>query len=60
VILDGRLFRETFAGSPKRNLNDIFSYYRKQKLAAKAAGDSFDLSSPAEDIIFTIPPLPLE
>jgi UDP-glucose 4-epimerase len=37
VILDGKLFRETFGWKPKRNLNDIFSYYRKQKLAAKAA-----------------------
>lgn len=33
VILDGRLFRETFDWKPKRNLNDIFSYYRKKKLA---------------------------
>ncbi len=37
VILDGKLFRDTFGWKPKRNLNDIFSYYRKQKLAAKAA-----------------------
>jgi len=34
VILDGRLFRETFGWTPKRNLNDIFGYYRKQKLLA--------------------------
>lgn len=34
VIIDGRLFRETFGWQPKRNLNDIFSYYRKQKLMA--------------------------
>jgi len=33
VILDGRLFRATFGWKPKRTLNDIFSYYRKQKLA---------------------------
>jgi UDP-glucose 4-epimerase len=36
VILDGKLFRETFGWKPRRNLNDIFSYYRKQKLVAKA------------------------
>jgi UDP-glucose 4-epimerase len=36
VILDGALFREKFGWKPKRNLNDIFSYYRKQKLAAKS------------------------
>ncbi len=34
VILDGRLFRETFSWRPRRNLNDIFTYYRKQKLSA--------------------------
>lgn len=34
VIIDGRLFRQTFGWQPKRNLNDIFSYYRKQKLLA--------------------------
>lgn len=33
VILDGRLFAETFGWKPKRNLNDIFTYYRKTKLA---------------------------
>jgi UDP-glucose 4-epimerase len=38
VILDGKLFRDTFGWKPKRNLNDIFSYYRKQKLVAKSAG----------------------
>lgn len=32
VIIDGKLFRETFDWKPKRNLNDIFSYYRKNKL----------------------------
>jgi UDP-glucose 4-epimerase len=32
VIIDGKLFRETFGWKPKRNLNDIFSYYRKNKL----------------------------
>ncbi|MGH8456947.1 MAG: SDR family oxidoreductase [Stenotrophobium sp.] len=32
VILEGKLFRETFGWKPKRNLNDIFSYYRKNKL----------------------------
>ena len=34
VIIDGRLFRERFGWQPRRNLNDIFSYYRKQKLMA--------------------------
>jgi UDP-glucose 4-epimerase len=34
VILDGALFRETFGWKPRRNLNDIFSYYRKGKLPA--------------------------
>jgi len=34
VIIDGKLFRETFDWKPKRNLNDIFSYYRKSKLVA--------------------------
>lgn len=34
VIIDGKLFRETFGWKPKRNLNDIFSYYRKNKLVA--------------------------
>ena len=34
VIIDGKLFRETFDWKPKRNLNDIFSYYRKNKLVA--------------------------
>ena len=34
VVIDGKLFRETFAWRPKRNLNDIFSYYRRQKLPA--------------------------
>lgn len=32
VIIDGRLFRETFNWAPRRSLNDIFSYYRKNKL----------------------------
>ncbi|MFP5356862.1 MAG: SDR family oxidoreductase [Gammaproteobacteria bacterium] len=32
VIIDGRLFRETFGWAPRRSLNDIFSYYRKNKL----------------------------
>ena len=32
VIIEGKLFRETFGWKPKRNLNDIFSYYRKNKL----------------------------
>lgn len=31
VIIDGRLFRQTFGWTPRRSLNDIFSYYRKQK-----------------------------
>lgn len=33
VILDGALFRERFGWKPRRTLNDIFSYYRKQKQA---------------------------
>lgn len=32
VIIDGRLFRETFGWKPRRSLNDIFGYYRKQKM----------------------------
>lgn len=32
VILDGKLFHETFGWTPRRSLNDIFSYYRKNKL----------------------------
>ncbi|MGQ0530062.1 MAG: SDR family oxidoreductase [Panacagrimonas sp.] len=32
VIIDGRLFRDTFGWKPRRSLNDIFGYYRKQKL----------------------------
>lgn len=32
VILDGRLFRETFGWKPRRTLNDIFGYYRRAKL----------------------------
>lgn len=31
VILDGRLFRETFHWTPKKTLNDIFTVYRKAK-----------------------------
>jgi UDP-glucose 4-epimerase len=31
VVIDGRLFRETFGWKPRRSLNDIFGYYRKQK-----------------------------
>ncbi len=34
VVIDGKLFREAFDWRPKRNLNDIFSYYRRQKLPA--------------------------
>lgn len=34
VIIDGSHFRETFGWKPRRNLNDIFSYYRKAKLLA--------------------------
>jgi UDP-glucose 4-epimerase len=34
VILDGKLFRDNFGWKPKRNLNDIFSYYRKSKQLA--------------------------
>jgi UDP-glucose 4-epimerase len=34
VVLDGRLFRETFGFKPRRNLNDIFTFYRKNKLAS--------------------------
>ncbi len=32
VILDSSLFNQTFGFKPKRNLNDIFTYYRKNKL----------------------------
>lgn len=32
VIIDGRLFRETFDWKPRRSLSDIFGYYRKQKV----------------------------
>ena len=32
VIIDGRLFRDTFGWKPRRSLNDIFGYYRKQKV----------------------------
>lgn len=32
VIIDGKLFRESFGWKPKRSLNDIFGYYRKQKV----------------------------
>ncbi|MGQ0502649.1 MAG: SDR family oxidoreductase [Panacagrimonas sp.] len=31
VVIDGRRFRETFGWEPKRELNQIFGYYRKQK-----------------------------
>jgi UDP-glucose 4-epimerase len=31
VVIDGRQFRETFGWQPRRSLNDIFGYYRKQK-----------------------------
>lgn len=34
VIIDGSHFHETFGWKPRRNLNDIFSYYRKNKLLA--------------------------
>lgn len=34
VIIEGKLFRDTFGWKPKRNLNDIFSYYRKNKRLA--------------------------
>ena len=37
VILDGSLFRKTFGWKPRRNLNDIFSYYRKQKLVVSGS-----------------------
>lgn len=33
VIIDGRLFRETFGWKPRRSLHEIFAYYRKQKAA---------------------------
>ncbi len=32
VVLDGSLFTKTFGFKPKRNLNDIFTFYRKNKL----------------------------
>jgi UDP-glucose 4-epimerase len=31
VVLDGSLFRHTFPFNPKYSLDDIFSYYKKQK-----------------------------
>lgn len=31
VVIDGKLFKETFKFIPKRSLDDIFTYYRKQK-----------------------------
>ena len=34
VILDGRLFVSTFGWKPRRGFNDIFTYYRNQKLPA--------------------------
>ena len=34
VIIEGKLFRDTFHWKPKRSLNDIFSYYRKSKRLA--------------------------
>lgn len=34
VILDGGLFAKTFDWKPRRSLNDIFGYYRKQKQVA--------------------------
>lgn len=37
VVIDGRLFRDTFGWQPRRSLNDIFSYYRRQKLPAGGA-----------------------
>ena len=33
AYLDGRLFRETFGWKPRRSFHDIFSYYRKSKMA---------------------------
>ncbi|MEW6169118.1 MAG: SDR family oxidoreductase [Pseudomonadota bacterium] len=36
VIIDGRLFRETFGWKPKHSLDDIFSHYRRTKLLAAA------------------------
>ena len=35
VILDGSLFAKTFGWQPRRNLNDIFTYYRKSKVVGK-------------------------
>jgi UDP-glucose 4-epimerase len=40
VILDGRLFRETFGWKPKRSFNDIFGYYRKSKIASTDAASA--------------------
>jgi UDP-glucose 4-epimerase len=36
VILDGRLFRETFGWKPKKHLADVFTVYRKAKKLAAA------------------------
>jgi UDP-glucose 4-epimerase len=37
VVLDGQLFSKTFDWKPRRNLNDIFSHYRRQKAAMNGA-----------------------
>jgi UDP-glucose 4-epimerase len=37
VVVDGRLFRETFGWKPRYMLNDIFNYYRKRKLIRSGA-----------------------
>ena len=36
VILDGKLFRETFGWRPRRRLNEILGVYRKAKERAAA------------------------
>ncbi|MGH8529648.1 MAG: SDR family oxidoreductase [Nevskiales bacterium] len=37
VVIDGSAFRETFGFRPKRSLDEIFEYYRREKAKAKVA-----------------------
>ncbi len=37
VVIDGSAFRETFGFRPKRSLDEIFEYYRREKAKAKSA-----------------------
>lgn len=38
VIIDGGLFRERFGFQPKRGLDEIFEYYRREKAKLREAG----------------------